>query len=376
MRSWQKISCFLFVLLLAFGGASTAIDGVHAQEKRSFFDKFFGRKKAPEKQQKAPQRKKSSSRKTAANKRPSPATTVRVEKSADARRILVIGDFIAAHLADGLRDLYADNPDLVVIKQVEAASGLVRDDYYNWSATIDEIVTAQNPDIILIVLGANDRQTLRLEGQTIDYGNEDWGSHYRLRVARLADQLVPQADSRSNSPFWAWFGLPPFQKLSLNEVALALNGIYEEEILKAEGHFIDIWSGFVDDKGNYSASGYDVNGQIARLRNADGINFTMQGRAKLAFYANEAIAAWLARQNVTDAEGTDSESTDADAEGLQAEILTNSDPVVQEIKYVAPQKLWDIMTSETELVTSLPSDPTPRRPLSPRAGRADYFFVE
>jgi len=36
-------------------------------------------------------------------------------------------------------------------------------------------------------------------------------------------------------------------------------------------------------------SGYDVNGQTTRLRANDGINFTPSGRAKLTFYAEQAI---------------------------------------------------------------------------------------
>jgi len=388
-----KFLIYLLIALLPSVSMMVALDPVMAQERRSFFDKLFGTKKNIQETKKVNEptiRKKGKTKSSSRNrgkggknsKRKSPNASVkpRVEKSPNAKRILVVGDFMAAHVADGLIALYADNPDFLVVKQVEAASGLVRDDYYNWPANIDVLITSHNPDMIIAALGSNDRQALRLGGQSFEYGGEMWISHYRDRVKLLINSFVQdeQGNARQNKRILTWFGLPPFQKPQLSASALMLNSYFEEEIKNVGGHFIDVWRGFVDNKGNFDFSGYDGQGQLARLRTADGINFTASGRAKLAFYADKAVQAFLVRQV----------DSDRIVEIIEAQLLetlpqaqaTNSvmsQNQFKHIKFVPPQSLFDVPDSMPEL-TGVKNDAHPHliriSPLQP--GRADYFLDE
>ena len=59
------------------------------------------------------------------------------------------------------------------------------------------------------------------------------------------------------------------------------------------GKFADVWDGFVDEDGNFTQTGFDINGQTARLRGNDGINITSAGKRKLAFYAEKPLRALL-----------------------------------------------------------------------------------
>jgi len=357
------------VVIAALAGSVVVLepDNGMAQEKRSLFDKLFGTRK---KRKKSPTRKKTTARTKASPSQKAARTKPQIQKSDSAKRLLVIGDFIAASVAEGLIALYADNPDIVIIKQAEAASGLVRDDYYNWQTQLAKLMeAAPRPDMILVALGANDRQTLRLNGQAFDYGSEEWSKIYRQRVEKFTAQL---GQGEPSLP-WLWLGLPPFQKPQLSQFALALNGSYEEDVTKAGGHFVDIWRGFVDDKGVFNFSGHDINGQIARLRTSDGINFTAAGRVKLAFYANEII------QTLQQEKPQPEEIPLPDETIIPIKSSAVAGDVaapVQEIKYIAPQKLWDRVEVETELVKS----PTPvhalSSPLILQPGRADYFFAD
>jgi len=387
---------FLIYLLMAFVPAVTVVTAsypVLAQEKRSFLDKLFGRKKAAVEEQKTQPGKSRKAKSSAQNKNQlrsgknntvmakNSAARPQIEKSPQAKRILIIGDFIAAHVADGLNALYADNPDLLVIKQTEAASGLVRDDYYSWPIKIKDIIGEQKPDMVIAALGSNDRQSLRFEGQFIDYGSEIWATHYRDRIRRLTGSLTQETqenEEASSQKIWAWLGLPPFQKAQLNANALVLNAYFEEEAKKAGGHFIDIWRGFVDDQGGFNFSGHDAAGQLARLRTADGINFTASGRAKLAFYANEAVQIMLAGQVEADPILAIIEK-----EMLEALISqSDTDSVLQpekpkNIQYLPPQSLFEVSEELLELVGNPPdvisiSSRTP----SLQPGRADYFLYE
>ena len=43
----------------------------------------------------------------------------------------VIGDSLAVLAADGLKDAFADKPEIAVVDKAREASGLVRDDYFD-----------------------------------------------------------------------------------------------------------------------------------------------------------------------------------------------------------------------------------------------------
>ena len=53
--------------------------------------------------------------------------------------------------------------------------------------------------------------------------------------------------------------------------------------------FLDIYDKFVDEDGNYTATGPDINGTITQMRRSDGIRFTNAGADKLAFYVSQTL---------------------------------------------------------------------------------------
>ena len=64
------------------------------------------------------------------------------------------------------------------------SSGLVRDDYYNWPAKVPELVAEQKPDAILVMMGANDRQTMQTAAGAQAFGGDQlarrvYGAHQR-----------------------------------------------------------------------------------------------------------------------------------------------------------------------------------------------------
>ena len=92
---------------------------------------------------------------------PQPREVAAVEKAPNAKRALVIGDFMAGALAKGLAEAYRENANVVVIDASSGSSGLVRNDYYDWPAKVPELVAEQKPDAILVMIGGNDRQTMQ-----------------------------------------------------------------------------------------------------------------------------------------------------------------------------------------------------------------------
>ena len=81
------------------------------------------------------------------------------------RNVLVLGDGMADWLAYGLEDAYAEQPDMGVIRKAKTVSGLLkyqpRGDPADWAAAAKGILATEKPDAIVVMLGLNDRVSMR-----------------------------------------------------------------------------------------------------------------------------------------------------------------------------------------------------------------------
>lgn len=212
-----------------------------------------------------------------------PETPV-VEKTPDARTVLVVGDFMAGGLAEGLDTAFADNPAVKVVSRSNGSSGFVRDDFYNWPAQIKSVIDAEKPAVVVVMLGSNDRQQMRVGDVREQPRSENWTKEYERRTDALG-----KAIQDAKVPF-LWVGMPAFRVPKMNSDMLAFNDIYHSAAQKHGGEFVDVWDGFVDENGAFVTSGPDINGQPVRLRSDDGINVTKAGKRKLAFYTEKPLA--------------------------------------------------------------------------------------
>src|SRR5216684_7004735 len=81
------------------------------------------------------------------------------------RNVLVLGDGMADWLAYGLEDAYSEQPDMGVIRRHKTVSGLIRyqpkGDPADWPAAAKGILATEKPDAIVVMLGLNDRVSMR-----------------------------------------------------------------------------------------------------------------------------------------------------------------------------------------------------------------------
>jgi uncharacterized protein len=81
------------------------------------------------------------------------------------RNVLVLGDGMADWLAYGLEDAYSEQPDMGVIRKAKNTSGLIKyqpkGDPADWAAAAKGILATEKPDVIVVMLGLNDRVSLR-----------------------------------------------------------------------------------------------------------------------------------------------------------------------------------------------------------------------
>src|SRR5215831_20003202 len=86
--------------------------------------------------------------------------------------ILVLGDAMADWLAYGLELAYADAPEIGILRRHRTNSGLIRTEvrsdprgeYPDWPQAARDLIGAQKPKFVLMMIGVNDRRPFRETG--------------------------------------------------------------------------------------------------------------------------------------------------------------------------------------------------------------------
>ncbi|MCZ8544381.1 DUF459 domain-containing protein [Mesorhizobium qingshengii] len=214
---------------------------------------------------------------------PAEPETPIVEKAPDARTVLVVGDFMAAGLAEGLDTAFGENAGIRIVARSNGSSGFVRDDFYNWPEQIKSLIEAEKPAAVVVMLGSNDRQQMKVGDVREQPRSENWTKEYEHRTDAFG-----KAIAEAKVPF-LWVGMPAFRVPKMTSDMLAFNDIYRQAAEAHGGEFVDVWDGFVDENGAFVTSGPDMNGQPVRLRADDGINVSKAGKRKLAFYTEKPL---------------------------------------------------------------------------------------
>ncbi|MET4067073.1 hypothetical protein ABID58_001856 [Bradyrhizobium sp. S3.2.6] len=277
------------------------------------------------------------------------------------KNVLVIGDAMADWLAYGLEDAYTEQPDMGVIRKHKTTSGLIKyqpkGEPSDWTAAAKGILETEKPEIIVVMLGLNDRISIRepvadkSDKATDKDKKNDKGAKAKPPAKpgdakpdtaakpddKPVDTDLPQddadnADAPAAAPektarnpnglyefrddHWVelygkkieelanvlkakgvpvlWVGLPAIRGPKGTADMLFLDSLYREGAAKAGITYVDVWDGFVDEAGRFLQKGPDFEGQIRQLRSGDGVYFTKPGARKLAHYVEREITRLLA----------------------------------------------------------------------------------
>ncbi len=197
--------------------------------------------------------------------------------------VAVMGDTFALLLANGLEETFADKPEIGIVKKAKESSGLVRDDFYDWPKAARDIANgSQKIDVAVVMLGSNDRQSLHDGAKSEEAFSPRWRELYKARIDAM---LAPFREKKIPV---VWVGLPVMKNEGFSADMAKLNDMFREEAAKDGGVYVDLWEALADEKGQFSAFGPDINGQIVKLRTADGVHLTEAGGLSVAhFVANE-----------------------------------------------------------------------------------------
>jgi len=249
--------------------------------------------------------------------------------------VLVIGDTFADWLGYGLEQTFADTPEIGIVRKIRPYSGLIRYDVRadapEWSQAVKDMLATEKPSAIVVMLGVNDRLSLRerapsskaaaqatekgasggqgtastsapnaptdgeqsappasepprrAPGGVYEFRSDTWAELYQKRI----EEMIAALKSKGVPVFWV--GLPAIRGAKSTSDMNYLDELYRASAEKAGITYIDIWDGFVDERGQFTMQGPDFEGQTRRLRTYDGVNFTNVGAEKLAHYVEHEL---------------------------------------------------------------------------------------
>ena len=202
---------------------------------------------------------------------------IRVPTPTRRLRVVVAGDSLAAGLGYFAERVF--RPKLVrVSRQGRISTGLARPDYFNWLSAMRRIVDVFDPDLVIVMLGENDQQSLQtVNGRPVaESGTAEWPTEYRHRVL----QMMRIATSRGAKVVWA--GLPICADPRLRDRARRQNEIFEFAAdISPNVAYFDAWQRFMAPRGGYTAY-FREGGHVVLIREGDGLHFNAVGYTILA----------------------------------------------------------------------------------------------
>jgi hypothetical protein len=205
-----------------------------------------------------------------------PAFELREPTADDPLRVWVGGDSMAQVYGQSVVAGCDARGTLACTLDYRISTGLTRPDFFDWPAHLADDVLPTDPEVVVIMFGANDAQGMELASGVHQVRDKAWQDEYRTRVGATMDLLA--GDGR----LVIWVGQPSMKKADFDERMAILNGIYAEQATTRPWvRFLDS-DGVLSVDGGYDAYLPDASGKDVLARNNDGIHLTRFGGDRLS----------------------------------------------------------------------------------------------
>ncbi|HEX6421435.1 MAG TPA: hypothetical protein VFZ77_23230 [Acidimicrobiales bacterium] len=223
----------------------------------------------------------------AAGEPPPAEPALRTPTADEPLRVWIGGDSMAEVFGRSLAGAAEGTGVVDATLHYEMASGLTRPDYHDWPAALAADVEAGDPEVLVVLLGANDGQGILLpDGTPVpEVADPRWADEYGRRVGALMDQL--RADDR-----WVvWVTQPPMREPGYDARMAVVRRVHQAEAATRP------WVTLVDspavlggEGGAYTPTRPGPDGAEVPVRREDGIHLTQQGADMLAAHVLGVIA--------------------------------------------------------------------------------------
>jgi len=211
---------------------------------------------------------------------------LRVPTRAAPLKLLIAGDSMTEFLGPSLVNQASSLGKVAGNTVTKYGTGLVRPDFFDWSIFAQQLVTQQNPEAVVVMMGGNDGQGITLaNGTVLPDGSEAWAKEYRRRVEVVMRIFSGNGKRRV---YWVPMPVPRSAKLAIDyhlmdlavaDAAAVVPGVTDVNIVPR-----------LSNNGQYSDYLPGLSGQTILARTQDGIHLSTDG-------ANLAAALVLAAMN-------------------------------------------------------------------------------
>jgi len=192
-------------------------------------------------------------------------------------RLWIGGDSLAGWLGPSLGKIAGSTGVVATQIDYKVSSGIASDGVRNWPERALTQIDEHDPEAIVFMIGTNDASIVnhRLNAG----GVYEWEPRYRAEVTEMMDLLV--GGDAHRTVFWV--GAPTMRTQWLDDGVVELNRVMAEEAdLRDDVVFVDAYSLFAGEDGQYVDSILGADGEYVRVRNSDGVHFTTDGGDRLA----------------------------------------------------------------------------------------------
>jgi lysophospholipase L1-like esterase len=196
----------------------------------------------------------------------------------------VVGDSLSISLGEQLEHALAGAPGLDFSRDGQRSTGLSRPELLDWPTRLRELVAKAPPDIVVIMIGANDVMPLTAaDGSRVYFDQPVWDDTY----AAKARELVAICRQANPDVAVSWVGAPPMGDAALNAGVKRVNAVLSRMCAEAGCRFIDAEAAFSDPEGRYTrhardAATAEATAEATAIRTADGVHLTEAGARLLA----------------------------------------------------------------------------------------------
>lgn len=199
---------------------------------------------------------------------------IRVPTAADPTRVLVAGDSLMGWIGPALTQDVEDLP-VTITEDWSVGTGLARPDVQNWPAQLEEVVAADDPEVVIVGFGGNDAQDMSTDSGRVTVGTAEWAEEYQRRVVQILDAV----EGPGRTVYW--IGLPVTTREAIEAVAPDMAAAIQAEIdIRPWAHYVDSRAALSPD-GTYTTYLPDGSGGEVKVREDDGVHPNLAGAGRI-----------------------------------------------------------------------------------------------
>ena len=172
------------------------------------------------------------------------------------------------------------------------STGLTRPEKLNWVDEVKKIGDSFKPQLFVMSLGLNDRQSVVEHGKVTLENSPDYPAKYQERVTAVLKSAV------ASKAGLMWVGLPAMREAAADRDAREKNKYFAEAVgafADSNVRYVEPWKLSSSGEDKFASFGPDQKGKMIQIRASDGEHFSSSGDLLVAAYLLPKMVATLTK---------------------------------------------------------------------------------